>query len=332
MSALERHCRWLIALYPKPYRRQRGDEILATLIESANISSSWPTLLDTADLFGHAVRLRFRIDGGHPAGRILWTLAPGQLVMASLMSLLALLFGEISQLTGSYATHWQPGHLGPFYTAGPIAFSGWIAAGLSLALRRPRLTRWCVIVSMGLTAALVPLGHLVGVGRPPMYFLVFLVLLGVPYLAVPHQQVLRTPLPMWQRLLMLWPLILALAIAAQMVRLASARMVVGNGAAAFYRADFSPVGGGIAYIAWIVTGALVISLGCILTGHRMLGAAVSCLCLPWLVAWAGGHRYLFSLSHLGSSPAATVMVLGLIALVLIGQLAVPWGPSLQEGT
>jgi hypothetical protein len=173
------------------------------------------------------------------------------------------------------------------------------------------LTRWCVIVSMGFTAALVPLGHLVGVGRPPMYFLIFLVLLGVPYLAVPHQQVLRTPLPMWQRLLMLWPLTLALAIAAEMIRLASARMVVGEGAAAFYRADFSPVGGGIAYIAWIVTGALVISLGCILTGHRMLGGS-SLLPLPPLAGGVGRWPPLLVLTFtLGLQPGCNSDGLGL---------------------
>jgi hypothetical protein len=35
MSALERHCRWLLLAYPAWYRRERSGEILGTVLEAS---------------------------------------------------------------------------------------------------------------------------------------------------------------------------------------------------------------------------------------------------------------------------------------------------------
>jgi hypothetical protein len=153
-----------------------------------------------------------------------------------------------------------------------------------------------------------------------MSFLVFLVLLGVPSVFASRPTALRTRLPAWQQLLVSWPFGLAVAITAQVIRQANSRTVAGDGAAIFYRIDLRFVG---SWTAWIVAGALVVSLGCILAGHRMLGAAVSYVSLPWLTMWVGSHGARFSAVRLFSGSWHTATVLGLMALVLMVQVAVP---------
>jgi hypothetical protein len=50
MTALERHCRWLLRAYPAWYRAERGDEMLTTLAENAPPGWAWPGWRETAAL------------------------------------------------------------------------------------------------------------------------------------------------------------------------------------------------------------------------------------------------------------------------------------------
>ena len=58
MTALERHCRWLLAAYPAWYRRQRGGEILATLLEASPPGRSWPSPRDARALLMAGLQVR----------------------------------------------------------------------------------------------------------------------------------------------------------------------------------------------------------------------------------------------------------------------------------
>jgi hypothetical protein len=59
-SALERRYRRLLACYPKPFRSEREQEILAVLMAGSADGQRWPRLADAADLVGHATVMRMR--------------------------------------------------------------------------------------------------------------------------------------------------------------------------------------------------------------------------------------------------------------------------------
>ena len=62
MSLLERRCRTLLRAYPRWYRRQRGDEMLATLLEASQPGQRWPSARDTRALIMGGLRVRATQD------------------------------------------------------------------------------------------------------------------------------------------------------------------------------------------------------------------------------------------------------------------------------
>jgi hypothetical protein len=58
MTALERHCRLLLLAYPAAYRRQRGAEILGTLLEATPAGRTWPLPRDSRTLVTGGLRAR----------------------------------------------------------------------------------------------------------------------------------------------------------------------------------------------------------------------------------------------------------------------------------
>lgn len=58
MTRLERIYRWLLRAYPAWYRRERGDEILATLLEASPSGRRWPSLRDARALIVGGFRVR----------------------------------------------------------------------------------------------------------------------------------------------------------------------------------------------------------------------------------------------------------------------------------
>jgi hypothetical protein len=72
MSRLSRRYRRLLCCYPRAYRRTRGDELVATLLEAAPPGRTRPTAREAADLLRHGLRARL----GRPASRsvVAWAL------------------------------------------------------------------------------------------------------------------------------------------------------------------------------------------------------------------------------------------------------------------
>jgi hypothetical protein len=58
MSRLEARSRRLLRAYPQPYRTERGEEILATLIEAAPAGRNWPTAREAWSLITCGLRVR----------------------------------------------------------------------------------------------------------------------------------------------------------------------------------------------------------------------------------------------------------------------------------
>ena len=58
MTPLERHCRWLMRVYPAWYRRQRAGEMLGTLLEASQPGRRWPSVRDARALVVGGLRVR----------------------------------------------------------------------------------------------------------------------------------------------------------------------------------------------------------------------------------------------------------------------------------
>jgi hypothetical protein len=76
MSALERRCRVLLLAYPAAYRRERGDEIIGTLLMATPPGRQWPLLRDglalpsPADRGGQCARCRIGSDRGRAMAQL----------------------------------------------------------------------------------------------------------------------------------------------------------------------------------------------------------------------------------------------------------------------
>jgi hypothetical protein len=83
-ASLERGYRRLLACYPRAFRRENGEEILAVLMACAQDGQTRPTLEAAADLLKGAVRMRLRPREGQPrtvaaAVRLMYTGALAEL-------------------------------------------------------------------------------------------------------------------------------------------------------------------------------------------------------------------------------------------------------------
>ncbi len=58
MSALERHCGWLLRAYPAWYRRERAGEMLDTLLQASPPGRRWPAFRDARSLVIGGLRVR----------------------------------------------------------------------------------------------------------------------------------------------------------------------------------------------------------------------------------------------------------------------------------
>jgi hypothetical protein len=58
VSPLERRCRWLLRAYPAWYRRDRGGEMLGTLLEASPPGARWPSFRDARALVFGGLRVR----------------------------------------------------------------------------------------------------------------------------------------------------------------------------------------------------------------------------------------------------------------------------------
>jgi hypothetical protein len=63
----EQHYERLLGFYPADYRRRRGDEMLATLLDAADAGRGRPPRREVAALVLHGLRARLGAGGGWPA-------------------------------------------------------------------------------------------------------------------------------------------------------------------------------------------------------------------------------------------------------------------------
>lgn len=120
MTPLERRNRWLLRAYPGWYRRERGEEMLATLLEASRPGRSRPSLRDARALIMGGLRVRARQN------QRLTT--PANLRLAVLLGAALALLWLIANNLSSVILHWT-------HTYSPSPGIGHMAiyAGLGLA-------------------------------------------------------------------------------------------------------------------------------------------------------------------------------------------------------
>ncbi|MFC4150622.1 hypothetical protein ACFO0M_30585 [Micromonospora mangrovi] len=297
MSDLERRYRRLLWTYPADYRRERGAEIIGTYLDLAGPGRRRPSIADAADLARGGLRQRLRAAG---AG----DLVPG----VRLAAVLALTAG--ATLAGAWAAaerHPLPADLavpqfGPFATIGVLAWVGWLLAILALAVRPGRWARATLATAVALTVALVPVGALTGLPRPPLLVLLPQVALGLVALGLPDRP--STPAR--------YAPLLGAVTAALLI----GRQVLGD-LWGYYRwggLRIMPVVGAALFVAGVLVG------GALLRRHRnglwvplALGVPVGLLTLrPLVLTAASLHGYATPTWSTFAAAAVLVTVVGLV--------------------
>ena len=113
MSGIERHCRWLLLAYPRWYRKDRADEIVDTMLESAGPDRSWPAFRDSRALILAGLRVR--------AGLQERLSARANLVQALLLAAVLVLAEYAASGIGSARAEWN-------------TFPTWLFAWVNLVL------------------------------------------------------------------------------------------------------------------------------------------------------------------------------------------------------
>ena len=140
-ASLERGYRRLLAFYPRAFRRENEEEILAVLMACAQDGQTRPTLEAAADLVKGAARMRLRPRAGQPrtvfaAVRLMWAGAA-----AELAALITIIVSAASVRSAVMHTHpaATPGaitHVVVAEVAVPIVIGVWLF--LAWAMSRGR--------------------------------------------------------------------------------------------------------------------------------------------------------------------------------------------------
>jgi hypothetical protein len=137
VTHLERRYRRLLACYPKAFRREHEDEMLAVLMAGARNGRRRPGLADSADLIRNAIWMRIRPWARRPAPTVVWALRLMVLAAALELVALATVVGTqaglraqiIERFPDFTAAQWQAevhAHILPLEIGAPIAAVAWL--------------------------------------------------------------------------------------------------------------------------------------------------------------------------------------------------------------
>jgi hypothetical protein len=177
--------RKLLRFYPKAYREERGEEIVATLQEAAEARVPRVSLSDQISVALYGVRVRFGLTSETMFGKALDVAAIPGLVMGAFFGLYLLISGDLPVVSSRF---FYP-HFGPFLTVGPLFYLFWIL-GVLVVLEWPQYRRRIAGVCMSLTIVgevLAKLAH----RNPNIWEIAILVSLGLPSLLAPDVYVTR---------------------------------------------------------------------------------------------------------------------------------------------
>jgi hypothetical protein len=125
MSPLERRYRWLLRAYPRWYRRKRGDEMLATLLEASQPGQRWPSARDTRALIMGGLRVRAAQDRRLTTGANLRLAAQ----LGAALTLLLLVANSLTSAILIWAHVYGPyTHAGYLFASGLLGLAAVVAA------------------------------------------------------------------------------------------------------------------------------------------------------------------------------------------------------------
>ncbi len=255
----ERYTRLLWA-YPRAYRKRRGEEIHATLLDAAAGQSTGESLRNAVDVIGHGLRLRLGIASDQVGGRVLATAALSGMTIAAAAAMTLPLFAQL--LPG---IHHDPSSFGPDTAIWPGLCVLWIL-GAFAAVAFPRRKRVfvlaCVVATLA-TAALLPprSGYLLSA-------FCLLIALAVPSLLAPRTSPSRS-----HRTL---ALVVGAVVLATLVTSAQLKPGLSYGGPFFYWS--------LGPLAPYVVGAVMFCSVVLLVTRRWLHAmALTIVAVPWMV-------------------------------------------------
>jgi hypothetical protein len=289
------HFQLLLRAYPKAYREQRGDEILATLLEDVSTNGSYENVRVGIDIVGHGLRLRAGIASDQLAGQVLIAAALPGMTMAAVAALVMPVFGQVVP-----DVRFGPSSWGPDTAIWPALCIFWII-GCVAALIFPKQGRYfaaACVVATAIVRFLVPIGPW---GLPPGFLL--LAALSVPCLIAPR----TSPRRSHRR----FALLVGAVVLGTLVGVAASSSWIASGGPIFY-SEFDRCA---PYV-----GVTVILCSAVLLGARRwtLGSGLALLAIPWLllpVADPGPVALTSTVSAL-SVAAVCVIGLGLVGLWL----------------
>ncbi len=164
---LERQVRLVLYAYPAGYRIRRGDEIVATLLDSAQPGQRLPHPADAADLIWAGLRERLNMAGpAISAGAAV--AAPFALAVAAGVS--GFLWWRVEPVT--LHTGWS------YQTLGPVMYASWLLA-LAVRVVRPVSARAAIATAIGLTVAIPLAAAPLPIERLPLWTVMLLAGLGL---------------------------------------------------------------------------------------------------------------------------------------------------------
>jgi hypothetical protein len=186
MNPLEKSYRRLLHAYPVEWREERGEEMLAVLLEWAPDHQTRPSVREAIDLIWNGLRARF--GGGDKSGPRLLAERVSILSLAggAAVSLMCLVFGEIPpQLSPVYR---EMITIAPVYSLGALLYVTWFATVGLLAVGVIRNARRVARVLLG-AVALVTLTSIAArwsiMPAPPLGLMAFMALLAASAVGAP---------------------------------------------------------------------------------------------------------------------------------------------------
>ena len=179
------HSRKLLRFYPKAYREERGEEIVATLQEAAEARVPRASLSDQISVALYGVRVRLGLTSETMFGKALDIAAIPGFVMGAFFGVYLLISAELPVVNSKF---FYP-DFGPFLTVGPLFYLVWIL-GVIVVFEWPQYRRRIAGLCMTLTIVgelLAKLAH----RNPNIWEIAILVSLGLPSLLAPDVYVTR---------------------------------------------------------------------------------------------------------------------------------------------